>query len=406
MNRENLAGFKSVIIGGGASGLALAISLATKYGGKNIALVEKLDRVGKKLLSTGNGQCNISNKSEDLCHYHGENPSFCHFALENYGNSHIEKFFKDIGVLLSFEGDKLYPLSKQASSVVDALRFKLESLGVNLFSGETAVKIVKENNFKTTLSSGKILSSETLVIATGGKAQKHLGSDGSGYDLLKSFNHTITKLTPSIVQLQTDIALIKGLKGLKQKVLAKAFGNGRELASIYGDVLFTDFGVSGNSAFYLSSYFKGDKNEYLQIDFCPELSLEELTLSLKQKQENCSYLSGEYLLSGIMTAKVGASIIRNLKLGDLTKSIVELDASKIALAIKEYKIPVIGRLGFDSAQVTSGGVKTSEFNNKTMESKLVKGLYAIGEVLDIDGDCGGFNLKWALSSAFVAADGI
>ena len=285
MNRESQSVFKAVIVGGGASGMALSIMLSKRFGRGKIAVFEKLDRVGKKLLQTGNGQCNLSNFSDDLSHYHSKTANFCDFVLNKYSKN-IEPFFNSLGIPLTSENDKVYPLSKQASSVVDALRFKMEDLGVTLYLNTAVSSIKKQGNlFKIQSENESGTIAENVIVCVGGKSQRHLGTDGLSYSLLTEFGHTLTALSPSIVQLKTEPQKIKGLKGLKQKVSAKAVVDGKELATTSGDILFTDYGVSGNVSFYLSSYLTDTDSGEILVDFCPELSLSELTLLLKQKQK-------------------------------------------------------------------------------------------------------------------------
>ncbi len=406
MNRENKGSFKAVIIGAGASGLALAIKLSLRFGGENVALIEKLDRVGKKLLSTGNGQCNLTNLNCDLSHFHSEKLGFCDTVIKKYGKNSIYSFFENLGIPLTVDGDKVYPLSKQASSVLDALRFKISALNTQLFLNTKIIDIKKQDELFTLYSeSGETFKTQNVVVAVGGSSQKHLGTDGSSYNLLENFGHKTTKLYPSIVQLKADVKKLKGLKGLKQKVSAKAIVGGKVLSKSNGDIMFTDYGLSGNVAFYLSSYFVGNKNVYIDIDFCPELTIEELSLILKSKQINCPYLAVEHLLSGIMNGKIASAILKNSGY-DLTAPVGDVNADEISKIIKNYRVAVLGSLGFDGAQVTKGGIKTVDFDDETLQSNLVKNLYATGEVLDVDGDCGGYNLTWAFSSAFAVADAI
>ena len=406
MNRENFGIFKTVIVGAGASGLALATVLGEKFGGENIALIERLDRVGKKLLSTGNGQCNLTNKSCGISHFHSQTSNFCNEIISVYGAKAVIDFFENLGIPTTVDGDKVYPLSKQASSVVDALRFKISALKVKTILGEKVIDVSAQNSvFSIRFESGKTIRAESVVIAVGGSAQKHLGTDGSSYNLLEKFGHKRTKLYPSIVQLKADVKKLKGLKGLKQKVSATAIVGGQKVADTSGDIMFTDYGLSGNVAFYLSSYFAGCKDTAIEIDFCPELSVDELSYLLKKKQKNCSYLTVEYLLQGIMNGKISQAILKNSGY-DLTMPIASAQINSICKAVKNYQIEVVGTLGFDGAQVTKGGIMAQGFNCKTLESNYQKNLYATGEVLDVDGDCGGYNLTWAFSSAFAVADAI
>ena len=404
MNRANGKIFKAIIVGGGASGLLTAIELSNKFGGQNVLLVEKLDRVGKKLLSTGNGQCNLTNKNCAISRFHGELPLFSESILNRFGYKSVCEYFENLGLLLTEENGKVYPLSRQASSVVDALRFKLLSLNTNVITGAKVDCATKKGDlFTACLSNGECYLAQNLIISVGGKAQKHLGTDGGSYSLLEDFGHELTKLYPSIVQLKCEPSKIKGLKGLKQKALVKTTSNGNSV-EFSGDILFTDFGVSGNSVFSISSYIKGGDGEVV-VDFCPDLSFEELKNSIIKKQNNCSYLTGENLMLGVMNSKIACAVLRNSGF-NLNSKISSFNAGDVASALKNYKIRTLGTLGFDYAQVTKGGITTKDFSNETLESKLVKNLYATGEVLDVDGDCGGFNLTWAFSSAFAVSEAI
>ena len=404
MNRENLTKFKCAIIGGGASGLALSILLSRKFGGHNVSLFEMQDRVGKKLLTTGNGQCNLTNADLNLSHFHSGFKGFCSNIVKENGNEEIKAFFNDFGILTVNDGGKIYPLSKQASSVVDALRFKVLSLNVQTFLNTQIVKISKKNNaFSLQTLNGEFYTAENVIVSVGGNSYK---SKYSPYSLLENLGHKITKLYPSIVQLKTNLNEVKGLKGLKQKAKVTAILNGKEITSTIGDLLFTDYGVSGNSIFYLSSYLVDKTNAKISVDFCPDLSLEELTNFIKNKQRNCSYLTGEHLLSGVMNGKISCAVIKNSLNKNLNSNVLEFDAERVAKAVKNYSLTIVGSLGYDMAQVTKGGISVEDFDSKTLESKLVKNLYATGEVLDVDGDCGGYNLTWAFLSAFAVANSI
>ena len=404
MIRENIKVFKVIIIGAGASGLIASIELAKSFKGENIALIEKLNRVGKKILSTGNGQCNLSNTNLLSNAYHSSINGFYNYALNKYGADSFVNFLNELGVMTIVEEDKIYPLSKQASSVLDALRFKIENLKVETFLDSKVEKIAKDKYFNVFLSNGEILRGEKVIVAVGGKSASHLGTDGTSYGLLTFFGHTLTKLYPSLVQLKTDKTKIKGMKGLKLKANAKVVVNDKIIKEKTGEVLFTDYGVSGNAIFYLSSYAVNQKCS-LVLDMVPEIDVEALTKFLNQKILNCSYLTLENFLSGIINNKIASAVLRNSGF-DLNKKVKEVDVCDIVKLIKNYEIEIVGSMGYDNSQVTKGGINVSEFNEKTLESKLVKDLYATGEVLDVDGDCGGFNLQWAYSSARVVCDDI
>ena len=403
MIRKERETFKVAIIGGGASGLMLATLLSQKIGGQNVALIEKNQRVGKKLLSTGNGQCNFANKNLNTANFYGENPQFSAYAIEKFGVSSLLEFYSGLGILPLLDGDKYYPYSKQASSVLDALRFKIESLKTRVFLDLKVESVVKKDGvFELSLSNGESVYSTNVVLAVGGKSSSYLGSDGSSYKLYQNFGHTVTGLYPSLVQLKCDAKRIRGLKGLKQKVKVTANGIAKKVA--VGDVMFTDYGLSGNSIFSISPCFAG-RNGEIEIDFCPTIEKERLIEFLNDKVKNCPYLTCEYLFLGIINAKISSALLRNQGF-DLTEKITSVDILKAVQCVKNYKVEILGTMGFDNSQVTRGGLRTFEFDDKTMQSKLANGLYAIGEVLDIDGDCGGYNLQWAYSSASVACESI
>ncbi|MBR5439541.1 MAG: aminoacetone oxidase family FAD-binding enzyme [Clostridia bacterium] len=406
MNRANSRQIKVAIIGAGASGLISAIKLSQKFGGQNVCLIERLSRVGKKVLSTGNGQCNLTNLNVKSCNYHGKNPQFAYNLVNKYNQNSFINFLNEIGILTEYDGTKLYPYSRQASSVLDALRFKLENLNTLLYLDSKVVQITKDKVFKIVLENGEFITAENVVVAVGGKSASHLGTDGSSYSLLTNFGHKLTELNPSIVQLKVDKNKIKGLKGLKHKALVKAVYKSSVLTSFSGDVLFSDGYISGNAIFYVSSYVTGKNNAFVEIDFLSNFEEDYLINFLKQKSKNCSYLTAEYLFNGIVNNKIASFILKGELGVNLNDKITKLDIPLCVKALKNYKLKVEGTAGFDMSQVTSGGILTSDFNELTLESKLCSGLYATGEVLDVDGDCGGYNLQFAYSSAHCVAEAI
>ena len=395
--------YKCIIIGGGFSGLVLTDKLLDDLKSDELLVLERNDRVGKKIAVTGNGRGNVSNKDLSVKNYHGGNPSFCAYAIENYDNADEIKYFERLGILFCEENGKYYPAGFQASSVLDALRFSLAKKGANILT-HTKVDEIKKSNGKFIVVSGdKKYTAENLAICTGGKAQKQFGTDGSFFDIIKKLSHTVTSLYPSLVQIRTDKESIKGLKGIKQKAKLTLFEEDKEIKSFTGDLLFTDFGISGDSCFKLSAYLENKQNCSIKAEFLPDIDKNHLTVFLKNK---ISYgIIGEEVLNGVINKQLGKVVIKQCGL-NLTDVAAVNSAEKIADKIKNYRFSVVGTLGFDYAQVTHGGVNTQEIDPKTMESTRVKGLYFAGEVIDIDGDCGGYNLQWAYSSASVAAKAI
>jgi predicted Rossmann fold flavoprotein len=237
---------------------------------------------------------------------------------------------------------------------------------------------------------------ENVVMATGGSAGKQFGTDGTAYKLMTDFGHKLTALYPSLVQLKTETTFIKGLKGLKETARVTAFDGARPLRSVSGDLLFTDFGVSGNTAFQLSACIAGKKEAYLIVEFLPELSYSE-TEKLLLKRIKMQHLKKEDLLCGILNKRVGQAVLKYAKSDSV---------EDIAYAIKNFKLKVTGSLDFSYAQVTRGGIKTADVDAETYESKLCKGMYIVGEALDVDGECGGYNLTFAFVSGITSAKAI
>ncbi len=393
--------YSVAIIGGGFSGLVCAETLSCKFGGENVLLIEKNDRVGKKILATGNGRGNFTNLDLSPEKYHSVCGASVSKILNKYGNKSIIDYFKGLGVDYSTENGKVYPSSFQANSLLDMLRLKLDYLKTEIKTASRVEKVVKvKGGFK--IIANEEYFAKTVIFACGGKASKQYGTDGTSYAILEELGHTVTKLYPSLVQVKTDTSKIKGLKGLKQEADISVIRNGKSVVSFRGDVLFTDFGVSGNAVFYASAYLPTDTKCKLSISFLPEKSKQEIEDFIVNKFKNLPYLSVEECLTGVINKQIGKAIIKDC--GNLSKN--QKSASIIAQKVKDFTLDVKGTLGFDNAQVTKGGIRFSEVCELTLQSKLVSGLFIVGEALDVDGDCGGYNLQWAYSSAKTACDGV
>lgn len=385
---------KVAIVGGGASGLFTAIDLlsgSNAFLGDDIVILEKNDRVGKKLLVTGNGQCNLSNTDMCVSHYYGDKG----FINAFFGDKvDLVEYLKHIGIYTcADENGKVYPLSLSASSVLDIIRQFLISKNVEIITSCEVTDIKKENDlFKLETSKG-VFYSKYVVSAFGGKSGKQFGTDGKSYKLLENFKHKITNLYPSLVQLKTDTKYIKGLKGVKEKVRLSAYHEGKLLKTVVGDLLFTDYGVSGDSVFKISSVVT-DKNKCsLSIEFLPDESKEELE-SIIESKKKLPFIDKNDILTGIVNKRVGQMILKRSgsnKTEDILKQ------------LKGYKLEVTGTAGFDQSQVTKGGIETDFVNPFTMKSKLVDNLFIIGESLNVDGDCGGYNLTFAFTSGIKAS---
>lgn len=380
-------------------------AIVAKRAGANVTVFERLDRVGKKLLSTGNGRCNITNvnvletdENGSLAHYHGNNTDFAKTALYEFDNQALIEFFGDLGVIFRLENDKYYPYSETASTVLNALRFECDKIGVKTVVSSQIDKITKQKN-------GFLISGEyfdKVIIACGGQSSAHMGTDGIGYELLKSFGHKITPLYPAITQVKTDNKFTRQLKGIKCNANVVILQENKNLREEYGQILFADYGLSGPPVFQLSSYIRDRKNLWFSLDFMPEFSFNEILGTLKNCVKNTQ--TCENLLSPILNKKLGQVIVKycGMTLNTKTSALSNRDLKTLANAIKNFKLQILGTKGFTNAQVTLGGAFVHDFNAGTMQSKLCKNLYACGEVLDITGDCGGYNLQWAFSSGHLA----
>ncbi len=393
----------TAIVGGGASGLTAACFAASDN--NKVILFESNPRVGKKLLVTGNGRCNLSNTDMGSAHYHGTDPSFPSHVLKEYGRERTLEFFRSLG-LMTAEGERgrLYPFSDHANSVVDILRLAAAERGVDMHADEKVLSAEKKGE-KFLIKTGEgVYEADALIIAAGGAAGTRHGGTRDGYSLLRSFGHTITDLYPSIVPLKTDNTYTKSLKGVRCDAAVYIKVGEDVKASSAGEVQFTEYGVSGPAAFEVSRCADTLTGAAVTLDLMRGCTREEIIAILKDKKERFPSFTFEDLLTGVLHNRLGRTVLRYCGYR-LDMPVTGLDddmAADIADGIKNFELPLKGTCGFDAAQVTAGGADTSEFDPETLESKLVPGLYAAGEVLDVDGDCGGYNLQWAWSSGMCA----
>ncbi len=375
---------------------ALQLAAIQNY---NVILLERGERLGRKLSATGNGQGNVTNVNLSVSHYFTDDKSAVESILNGFDDKALISFLESLGGL--FESDargRVYPTGKQASAVTDLLRFALARVGVQIVTGCTVTGVThQKGEYTLSTAEGKTFTAHTLVLATGGKAAKNFGTDGTGYALAKALGHSVTPLYPALVQIKTDTAYIKSLKGIRADCLVRAYDNGKELTHARGDVIFTDYGVSGNAIFQVSSYLTDAKNPEIVLEFLPDIDEEKLTGLLSNKAQFCQK---EELLGCVLNNQIGRALLRRLqaeKGGVSVKEAVRL--------IKKFTLRVTGTLGFDYAQVTRGGIPMSEVNVDLM-SKKSPNLYFCGEILNVDGECGGYNLQWAFSSAVRVAQGV
>ena len=386
--------------------MAAAVEAGYTDPSADITVYERMDRVGKKLLATGNGRCNYTNLNADVRNYYGRMPSFVKSALERYGVNDTVNFFNNIGVFpREEERGKLYPFSGQASAVLDALRNELARLGVNIVNADICSVSKTKKGFRLTDRTGNGYFCGRLIIAAGGCASPSLGSNGSGFDLLRSLGHHITELHPALVQLKTPTDEVKSLQGIKTEGMFTLLSENKVLGSDSGEILFTDYGLSGPPVFNLSVFAAGRKGLTAAIDLMSEYPLRNVYDILENRAQALSHLTMENYFTGLVNKRIGNIIARRAGIEKLSLPVKALDKEllwKMASLIKQLSFEVTGTKGFANAQVTAGGVLTSEFSPDTMESKLCSGLYCAGEIYDIYGDCGGYNLQWAWSSGRLA----
>ncbi|MBE6781864.1 MAG: aminoacetone oxidase family FAD-binding enzyme [Ruminococcaceae bacterium] len=394
------------IIGGGASGLAAAITAKRISPSSEVYIFEALDRVGKKLITTGNGRCNLTNRNLSADRFHGESVEFAMKVMGEDGNKTIEEFFSSVGVPFVFEENKGFPSSLQASSVVDCLRFECDRLGVKTICNCKIDDIKFSKDFKLFSQSG-IITAKTVIACTGlYSGGERLGSDGSFYRILKSNGFKTVKITPSIVQVKTQTDYVKQLKGIKTLASATLLRNDQPVKSEFGEVLFCDYGLSGPAIMNISrGAFRQDLKHEIALDLFPDTEKEELCKILISRAQNLSYRKTEDFFTGMLNKRLGQVVMKyiGLKLSDSVSIIDQKTANNLADALKCFKFKVTGNTGFVNSQVSAGGISTDEFNPDSLMSKKYPGFFACGELLDIDGDCGGFNLAWAWTSGMVAA---
>lgn len=391
------------VIGGGAAGLALAVMLKQKCPSVGVAVFEASDRVGKKLSVTGNGRCNISNTRLAAERYHGDG-EFAADIIGRFGYEKQREFFKTLGVPFTVEDDgKAYPMSLQAASVTDALRFFADESGVETLCGCAVTAVERTDGGFVVAANGEKRCYKSVAVASGGRAGTKAGN--TGYDILKSFGHKIEPLFPSIVRIDTETETVRQLKGIKTDAFVTAVSD-KGSRTEFGEVLFCDTGISGPPVLQVSRLANGN-GAFLMLDLLPQMTEEEIKTEILKRTAAFPERSSKELLCGFANKRLGQVIMKKAgaDLNGLCKDVDGKTAETAAKLFKSLRLKVTGTAGFENAQVTAGGAQCAQFFPDLM-SKKAKGLFAVGEVLDVDGDCGGFNLAFAWASADAASDGI
>lgn len=398
------------IIGGGAAGMMAAIRAANESTNNYVIILERNDRIGKKILSTGNGKCNFSNLiMEEQC-YRGSDVKKAFSLINQFGPEETILFFKELGMLIKNKNGYLYPATEQAATVLDVLRFQLRELQVQIKTESKVVFILKDKCNKFLIKTeNETIKADKVILTTGGKAAPKTGSDGLGFQIAKNFGHTIIDCVPALVQLKCSENYMKAISGVRCDARISLYIDQKKVFSDRGEVQFTDYGLSGIVIFQASRFAaiacKGKKHVQVKLDFLPDYSKEELKLFIAQRKLLFSGRNVEEFFTGILHKKLTTQILKLCEL-KLNHSIEEIKEDKINSYFhycKEWNFNICGTNSFEQAQVCAGGVDMEEVD-ETLESKLVKGLFFAGEILDVDGICGGYNLQWAWTSGNIAGE--
>jgi len=398
---------KIAVIGGGASGLTAAIAAAKN--GAEVTIYEKLNRVGKKILATGNGRCNYTNMNLSKECYHSKDLKLTEDVMNFFDLKKTLDFFENLGIFPYVDDSgKVFPNSLQASSVLDVLRYELQRLKVKELTDFNVTDLRKTKD-KFSVIGNDTHAADRVILSTGGKASPQLGSDGKGYEIARSFGHEIVEPFPALVQLRLSGKYFKRMAGIKFDGIVKAYAGERLIREEEGEILFTDYGISGPPILQVSRRVIEELNKknkpFLTVDMLPLYSKLKLYEILEERFRKIDYKTIEEGMVGFINKKLIPVVLYEAGFDDINKLCGRLNKKeiyKIIDILKEWKFEVTGHNSWQQAQSTAGGIKLSEVNPKTLESLKVKGLYFAGEILDVDGDCGGFNLQWAWSSGYAA----
>lgn len=396
--------FDIAVIGGGASGFMAAIS--AKYYNENlkVLILEKSERALKKLNVTGNGQGNFSNKNLSVENYF--NNGFCKFAIENFNNTKTVAFFENLGIKAAFIDNRIYPVSLQASALSDSLRLEADRLKIDIKLNYNVVNIRFADNIFTL--NGEI-KTRKVIACFGGAAGPQFNTDGSAYELLTKFNHKLITPIPSLVQIKTDTTYTKMLKGIKICTKANVIANGELIKGLKDELLFCDYGLSGKVIFELSPYISrclNDKKDVkISLSLFEDIDKIKVFQLLFERRNLLQNRTIESFFTGLINKQLGKIIFKTINQNDFNlpvKNLTNEDLTALAGKLLNLEFKVLGTMGFKYAQTTIGGIDAKGFNDKTLMSKIIPNLFIAGEALDIDGECGGYNLQWAWSSGYLA----
>lgn len=401
---------KLIIVGAGASGLVSAIE--AKRNGVDVLVLERMDRPGKKILATGNGKCNLTNSFYDKDIYRGKQPEFAYHMIHKFDYQNVLSFFESLGLFVVENNGYYYPKSGQASTVLDVLLLQCKHLNIPILCQKEVAKIKKKGNEFEVYTADECYLSHYVLLCGGGKSYEKLGSNGSTIQLAKELGHKIIPLAPALCALHGKGNFFKETSGVRVKARMRLKIDGNYTDWNQGELQLTDYGISGVMVFCLSRYavygLMEKKGVYAYIDFMPDLNYDECKEKVLFLKKVVPYKTIPQALEGMLNQKLALAITKFCKIKNdlLIKDMTMEQCNKLSGTTKNFQVEITNFADFSKSQVTAGGVSTKQINPDTMESKLVKGLYFAGEMVDVDGTCGGYNLQWAFSSGMIAAKSI
>lgn len=399
---------KVIVIGGGASGMTAAIAAARN--GAEITVLEQNDRIGKKILSTGNGRCNLTNHTILENCYYGDDKELIHQVLQSFHVQEADLYFESLGIFTKSRGDYIYPLNDQASAVRDALELEAKQLGIKVITGISVSKIQKKSNIFFVYGSNKTerFSGDCVILACGSKASQVSGSDGSGYALAKSLGHSLSTVVPALTALRTNEKYFRRLAGIRTTAEVTLLVEGASTAKDCGEVQFTDYGISGIPVFQISRHaakaLEKGQSVSVKLDLVPTMSCAVFTEKMRKRREHYSKRTAEACFNSLLPGKLTPVLLELCGIDRMlwTHKITDDKWNRMLRLCKEFEVKILAVNGFEKAQVCAGGVRTDELDPHTMESKKCSGLYITGELLDVDGICGGYNLHFAWATGLIA----
>lgn len=399
---------KIMIIGGGASGLTAAITAARMNPKAQICILEHKDSPGKKILATGNGRCNLTNRFQAMDCYRSRHPEIAEKILRQFTYEETLSFFSSLGLLFRMRGDYVYPRSDQASAVLDLMLMETRRLGIQIQTGIHVERITRSAKGFCIHSSAQNFQADAVILSTGGRASSALGSDGSGYTLAKSAGHSLVPVVPALVQLKVKQHPYAKAAGVRTDAQVTAVIDGKPIASDKGELQITAYGISGIPVFQISRFaadgLRQKRNVQVVIDFFPDMKGEELLSLLKRRKEENTFLTCADFFMGIFHKKMIPRFLEraDIRMDQKASGLTDRQLHRLVRIVKADTVAITDTNGFENAQVCAGGVPLTEIDPGTMESRCMRQLYLAGELLDVDGICGGYNLQWAWATGYLA----